>query len=57
MGSNARCVRKFIYFLPTSHNTAPFRLIRAAAPYMRDASKQEQDQGKTPENRVIINVH
>ena len=23
---------------------------------MRDAAKQEQDQGKTPENRCIINV-
>jgi len=38
------------------HNTAPFRLIRAAAPYMRDAAKKEQDEGKTPENRAIVNV-
>jgi len=38
------------------HNTAPFRLIRAAAPYLRDAGKQEIDAGKIPENRVIINV-
>jgi len=38
------------------HCTAPFRLIREAAPYMRDASKQEMDQGKTPQNRVIINI-
>jgi len=38
------------------HNTAPFRLIRAASPYMRDAGKQEMDQGKTPENRCIINI-
>jgi len=38
------------------HNTAPFRLVRAAAPYMRDAGKAEIDAGKTPENRVIINI-
>jgi len=38
------------------HNTAPFRLIRAAAPYMREAAKREIDEGKTPENRSIINV-
>jgi len=38
------------------HNTAPFRLIRAAAPIMRDTSKEEMDQGKTPENRCIINI-
>ena len=38
------------------HNTAPFRLIRAASPYMRDAGKAEIDAGKQPENRVIINV-
>lgn len=44
--------------LPLSrvHNTAPFRLIRAASPYMRDASKEEMDKGKTPEPRCIINV-
>jgi len=38
------------------HNTAPFRLIRAAAPYMRDAAKNEIEQGKTAEPRCIINV-
>jgi 3-oxoacyl-[acyl-carrier protein] reductase len=38
------------------HQTAPFRLIRAAAPYMRDAGKKEMDAGKKPENRCIINV-
>jgi len=38
------------------HNTAPFRLIRAAAPYMRDAGKAElADSGKA-EDRVIINI-
>jgi len=38
------------------HNTAPFRLIRAAAPWMRDAGKAESDAGKPVENRVIINI-
>lgn len=37
------------------HLTAPFRLIRAAAPYMRDAAKQEKLEGKVV-NRKIINV-
>jgi len=38
------------------HCTAPFRLIREATPYMRDVAKQEMDEGKTPQNRCIINV-
>jgi len=38
------------------HNVAPFRLIRAAMPYMREAAKAEQAAGKTPEPRCIINV-
>jgi 3-oxoacyl-[acyl-carrier protein] reductase len=38
------------------HNTAPFRIVRAAAPYLRDAGKAEMDAGKTPENRCIINI-
>jgi len=38
------------------HNTAPFRIVRAAAPYLRDAGKAEIDAGKTPENRCIINI-
>lgn len=38
------------------HATAPFRLIRAAAPHMRDAAKQEMEQGLTREPRCIINV-
>jgi 3-oxoacyl-[acyl-carrier protein] reductase len=37
------------------HLTAPFRLIRAAAPYFRDAAKQEKTAGKVV-NRKIINV-
>lgn len=38
------------------HLSAPFKLIRAAAPYMRDVAKQEMDAGHTPEPRCIINV-
>ena len=38
------------------HNTAPFRLIRAAAPYMREKAKEEISAGKTPTPRCIINV-
>ncbi|MCP4751746.1 MAG: SDR family oxidoreductase [Proteobacteria bacterium] len=37
------------------HLKAPFRLIRAAAPCMREAAKQEQAQGKIV-SRKIINV-
>ena len=38
------------------HNTAPFRLVRAAAPYMREAAKQEQAAGQCATGRCIINV-
>lgn len=38
------------------HVTAPFRLIRAAAPFMRDAAKQELADGGIKEPRCIINV-
>mgnify|MGYP006278591809 CR=1 FL=1 len=38
------------------HNVAPFRMIRAAAPYMRDAAKAEKAGGNTPEPRCIINI-
>jgi 3-oxoacyl-[acyl-carrier protein] reductase len=37
------------------HLTAPFRLIRAAAPYFREAAKREKEAGKVV-NRKIINV-
>ena len=39
------------------HTFAPFRMIRAAAPYLREPGKQELKDG-TPfsENRVIVNV-
>lgn len=39
------------------HCTAPFRLIQAAAPYMRDAGKQEMSSpGGEPRHRAIINI-
>ncbi len=38
------------------HNVAPFRMVRAAAPYMRDASKAERSAGQKPESRCIVNV-
>ncbi len=39
------------------HNTAPFRLIRAAAPYLRDPAKKEiSEHGSPVENRVIVNI-
>ncbi len=38
------------------HLSAPFKLIRAAAPHMRDVAKQEMDAGQTPAPRCIINV-
>lgn len=39
----------------TVHLTAPFRLIRAAAPFFRDAAKKEREQGKLV-SRKIINI-
>lgn len=38
------------------HITAPFRMIRAAAPYMREAAKQEQAEHGAAEHRCVINV-
>jgi 3-oxoacyl-[acyl-carrier protein] reductase len=38
------------------HATAPFRMIRAAAPYMRDAAKAEMDARGEREPRCIVNV-
>ena len=38
------------------HNLAPLRMIRAAAPCMREAAKQEKGEGREPEPRCIINV-
>lgn len=38
------------------HATAPFRMIRAVAPYMRDPAKAEKQAGGPVEPRCIINV-
>lgn len=38
------------------HLAAPFRLVRAAAPHMRDAAKREREKGHAPEPRCIVNV-
>lgn len=38
------------------HLTAPFRIIRAAAPYMREAAKQEKEQHGVARARKIINI-
>lgn len=38
------------------HATAPFRMIRAAAPYMREPAKAALKAGRTPEARCIVNV-
>lgn len=39
------------------HATAPFRMVRALAPYMREAAKTEIERSGFPqENRCIINV-
>ena len=38
------------------HISAPFRLIRAAAPHMRDAAKAEIDKHGAAKDRAIVNV-
>jgi len=38
------------------HNTAPFRLIRAAAPYMREVAKEEIEKTGKAQPRCIINI-
>jgi 3-oxoacyl-[acyl-carrier protein] reductase len=38
------------------HVTAPFRLLRSAAPHMRDAAKAEIEQHGQPGDRSIVNV-
>jgi len=38
------------------HNTAPFRMIRAAAPYMREQAKYEKEKGLPQEPRSIVNI-
>src|SRR5919206_2236271 len=43
------------YAIIDVHLTAPFRIIRAATPYMREVAKQEIEEGKQV-HRKIINV-
>jgi 3-oxoacyl-[acyl-carrier protein] reductase len=38
------------------HLKAPFRIIRAAAPYFRDAAKKEMEDGTGPIARKIVNI-
>ncbi len=38
------------------HLSAPFRMVRAAAPYMREAAAAELESGSGPTNRCIVNV-
>jgi len=38
------------------HNTAPFRIIREAAPYMRELAKIEKEKNLPIEPRCIVNV-
>ncbi len=38
------------------HCTAPFRMIRAAAPYMREVAKADKKEGREPEPRCIVNI-
>ena len=38
------------------HVTAPFRMIRAAAPYLREAARSERESGLPLSNRCIVNV-
>lgn len=39
------------------HTTGPFRIIRAAAPHMRDVGKREiAEHGSPQQNRVIVNI-
>ena len=43
------------YAMVDVHATAPFRIIRAASPYMRDAAKKEMAEGKRV-HRKIVNI-
>src|SRR5689334_5879149 len=38
------------------HLTAPFKIIRAAVPYMREAAKKEKDATGTAKARKIVNI-
>jgi 3-oxoacyl-[acyl-carrier protein] reductase len=43
------------YAMVDIHATAPFRIIRAATPYMREAAKEELKEGKRI-HRKIVNI-
>lgn len=43
------------YAMIDVHATAPFRVLRAAADYLRDAAKKEKDAGKRV-NRKVVNI-
>lgn len=38
------------------HATAPFRMIRAVAPYLREAAQAEKEAGQPFSNRCVVNV-
>ena len=38
------------------HNVVPFRLIKAASPFMRECGKQEKAAGQKPQDRCVINI-
>ena len=38
------------------HTTAPFRMIRAAAPYLRGPAQAEREAGQPFSNRCVVNV-
>jgi len=44
------------YAMIDVHTTAPFRMIRAAAPYMREKAKEEMEKGLPVRRRKIVNV-
>jgi 3-oxoacyl-[acyl-carrier protein] reductase len=41
------------YAMMDVHATAPFRILRAAAPYLREAAKREQAEGKAACRKVV----
>jgi 3-oxoacyl-[acyl-carrier protein] reductase len=47
---------EFLHTMQAVHVAAPYRLIRAACPFMRDNAKAEMKSGKSPVCRKIVNV-
>jgi 3-oxoacyl-[acyl-carrier protein] reductase len=47
---------EFLHTMQAVHVTAPYRIIRAACPFMRETAKAEMASGKTPVCRKIVNV-